>query len=63
MTDEEKTKYVEVEADEDEIILRDKDGNDIVTLDMTESLEKLGYVKEKADDDDDDDDDDKDKKD
>ena len=54
MTDEEKTKYVEVEADEDEIILMDKDGEEIVTLDMTESLEKLGYIKEKEVDDDDD---------
>ena len=56
MTDEEKTKYYEVEADEDRIIILDKDGHKIVTLDMTESLEKLGYVKEEEADDDDDDD-------
>jgi len=56
--EEEKPKYSEFEADEVDIVLLDKDGNEIVTLDIVESLKKLGYVKEEADDDDDDDDDD-----
>lgn len=49
MTDEEKIKYSEVEANEDEIILTDKDGENVATLNMTESLTKLGYIEEEDD--------------